>query len=91
MERIGSEEQYIAAIARLEELLKTVDDDTPDDDPRSVELMQLADIIGDYEDLHYDIGGVSMEDLARVRACDAGLTDEGLRRLLGERKKDQGL
>ena len=49
-------EQYEFALARVEELLPLVDDNTPANDRNAVELTMMSDIIIDYEKEHYPIG-----------------------------------
>lgn len=45
--------QYNSAIERINQLLKEVNDDTPEDDIKSVELVLLSNLVADYEDEHY--------------------------------------
>lgn len=54
--KIENEIQYEEALARIEELLPLVSDDTPIDDPASVELLRISKLVVDYEDVHYPIG-----------------------------------
>lgn len=53
MNHIESEEQYQAAMARIEERLPIVKEDTPEDDENYVELVKLSNMVADYDDLHY--------------------------------------
>ena len=55
MTKIENELQYQAAMQRIEELLKVVNDTTPQDDVNSVELVLLSNLVADYEDEHYPI------------------------------------
>lgn len=55
MTRIETEDQYQAAMARIEELLPLVTEDTPDDDIHSVELVLLSNLVADYDDAHYPV------------------------------------
>ena len=52
MTRIESEKQYQAAMARIEELLLLVTEETPEDDIHSVELVLLSNLVADYDDTH---------------------------------------
>lgn len=54
--KIENEIQYEEALARIEELLPLVSDDTSIDDPASVELVKISKLVVDYEDVHYPIG-----------------------------------
>ena len=55
MTRIETEKQYQSAMARIEELLPLVTEDTPEDDIHSVELVHLSNLVSDYDDTHYPI------------------------------------
>jgi len=48
MNYIESEEQYQAAMARIEELLPIVKEDTPEDDENYLELVRLSYMVADY-------------------------------------------
>jgi HTH-type transcriptional regulator/antitoxin HigA len=56
MTRIENEEQYNWAVARVEQLLPLVTDETPRNDPNSIELELLSNLVADYSDVHYSIG-----------------------------------
>lgn len=51
-----SQQQYESALARIEELLPLVSDDTPSDSPDAVELTKVSEIVKEYELKHYPIG-----------------------------------
>lgn len=51
-----TEKQYESALARIEELLPLVSDDTPSDNPDAVELIKVSEIVREYELKHYPIG-----------------------------------
>ena len=51
-----TEDQYNRALARVEELLPLVDDNTPRTDPLSVELEQLSNLVADYSEENFSIG-----------------------------------
>ena len=55
MEKIQNEKQYEAAMSRINELLTIVNEDTPEDDARNIELILLSNLVADYEDEHYPI------------------------------------
>ena len=50
MTTIKNEEQYDWAVKRVEELLPLVDDNTPRNDPHSIELELLSNLVADYSD-----------------------------------------
>ena len=56
MTKIENEQQYDWAVARVEQLLPLVTDDTPRSDPNSIELELLSKLVADYSDEHYTIG-----------------------------------
>ena len=51
-----SQQQYESALARIEELLPLVSDDTPSDSHDAVELIKVSEIVREYELKHYPIG-----------------------------------
>lgn len=53
MIKIENETQYNWAMNRIEELLPFVNDETPTDDPKYIELVLISNLAGDYEDVHY--------------------------------------
>lgn len=55
MKRIETKEQYQLAMARIEELLPLVDDDTPITDKNCIELNLLSNLVADYEDVEFPI------------------------------------
>ena len=55
MAQIKSEAAYRAAMKRIDELLKVVNDSTPADDPSYLELDMISDMVAEYEDVHYPI------------------------------------
>ena len=56
MAKIENEAAYQAALRRVEQLEKLVDDDNPMMDDNAMELDMLIDMIEEYEDIHYPIG-----------------------------------
>ena len=56
MARIENEQQYNWAVDRVEQLLPLVTDETPRNDPNSIELELLSNLVADYSDEHYPIG-----------------------------------
>lgn len=55
MTKIETNEQYEWALARVEELLPLVDDNTPRNDPNSIELERLSNLVADYSDENFAI------------------------------------
>lgn len=56
MAAIENKERYDWAVKRVEELLPLVKDNTPKNDPNSIELELLSNMVADYSDKHYAIG-----------------------------------
>lgn len=50
-----TKEQYEFALERVEDLLPLVDDNTPVNDKKAVELTMMSDIVIAYEKEHYPI------------------------------------
>ena len=55
-----TKEQYEFALARIEELLPLVDDNTPSNDRNAVELTMMSDAVIEYEKEHFHIGAVEI-------------------------------
>ena len=83
MTRIESEKQYQAAIARIEELLLLVTEDTPEDDIHSVELVLLSNLVADYDDAHFPIEAPSLISVLRLRMYEMKLTQKAMAELIG--------
>lgn len=83
MTRIQNELQYQSAMARIEELLKIVNNDTPVEDKDSVELVLLSELVADYEDVHYPIEKPTLTDVLKLRMYEMGLSQSSLAAMLG--------
>ena len=83
MSRILTREQYDWAVARVEELLPLVDDDTPTSNPASIELEILSNLVADYSDEHFAIDNPELADVIRERMYEQGLSQKELARKLG--------
>ena len=81
MKRI-SEVDYKKASARIEELLKVVNNSTPQDDPNLKKLIALSDIIENYETENYPIGTPSLRDVIELRMFEKKLKQKDLAELL---------
>ena len=53
MTKIENNMQYEWAVKRVEELLPLVNDSTPIDDPNSIELELLSNLVADYSEEHF--------------------------------------
>lgn len=56
MAQIKTEEAYNATLKRIEELEKLVDENTPNNTPKYLELDMLCDLVEEYKAIHYPIG-----------------------------------
>lgn len=62
MTQITTKEQYEWAVKRVEELLPLVHDDTPRNDPASIELEILSNLVADYSENNFSIGKPTLND-----------------------------
>ena len=70
-------------MSRVEELLPLVGEDTPKDDPNSIELEILSNLVADYSDENFSIGEPSLCDILKLRMYEMGLTQKGLAEVIG--------
>lgn len=82
MTKIENREQYEWAVARVEELLPLVDDDTPRTDPNSIELELLSNLVADYSEENFSIGKPSLGDVIKMRMAELGITQTKLAEIL---------
>lgn len=78
MTQIETEVQYRCAMQRIEELLRVVKEDTPEDDINSVELVLLSNLVADYEDIHYHISKPTLVEVLKLRMFELGLSQRDL-------------
>lgn len=75
--------QYEWAVKRVEELLPLVDDNTPLNDPNSIELELLSNLVADYSEEHYALGEPTLVDVLKLRMYEMGLNQKSLSKLIG--------
>ena len=73
MEKNITHEAYVKANIRLEELINQVDDTTPETDPLAIELMEVSDIIEEYEEKYHAIGLPSLNEVIELRMFEMKL------------------
>ena len=73
-----TKEQYEFALARVEELLPLVDDNTPANDKNAVELTMMSDVIIAYEKEHYPIDKPTVAELIECSLEEKGMTQRQL-------------
>ena len=83
MTKIENENQYEWAVARVEELLPLVDDNTPETDPNYIEFVLLSNLVADYSEAHYAVGEPALADVIKLRMYEMGLTQKALSALIG--------
>ena len=83
MTKIENQAQYEWAVKRVEELLPLVGDNTPLNDPNSIELELLSNLVADYSEEHYALGEPTMVDVLKLRMYEMGLNQKSLSKLIG--------
>lgn len=73
-----TKEQYEFALARVEELLPMVDDNTPANDKNTIELTMMSDVIIAYEKEHYPIEKPTVAELIEYSLEEKGMTQRQL-------------
>ena len=79
MKHIESESQYKEIMARIEELLPLVTEDTPEDDANSIELVRLSILVEDYEKEFYPIEGTNRNTCRKKKYKKAKITPKLLK------------
>jgi HTH-type transcriptional regulator/antitoxin HigA len=82
MEKI-TKEQYEFALARIEELLPLIDDTTPANDRKALELSVMSDIVIAYEDAHFPIEKPTIPELIELSLEEKGITQKELAANIG--------
>jgi len=72
MTKIENEIQYNWAVKRVEELLPKVNDNTPLDDPNSIELELLSNLVADYSEVHFSLAEPITNPLFLLQEICAG-------------------
>ena len=75
--------QYEFALARIEELLPIVDDNTPANDRNAVELTMMSDIVIDYEKEHYPIAKPTVAQLIQLSLEEKKMSQKQLAAEIG--------
>ena len=82
MAKIKNENQYNWAVKRVEKLLPLVNDNTSLDDPNSIELELLSNMVADYSDEHFSIGEPSLAEVIKLRMYEMEMNQKSLSQLL---------
>jgi HTH-type transcriptional regulator/antitoxin HigA len=83
MKQITNKTEYEAIMARINELVEMVDDNTPQTDNKYIELDFLTDLVVAYEKANYPIGKPVFTDVLKTRMCEMNLTQKTLSDMLG--------
>ncbi len=83
MAEIVNEAQYESIMARIEELLLKVNNDTPATDRYFIELDLISDLVEEYEEKNYPVKMPSLADIIKDEMADRGMTQKELAELLG--------
>ena len=78
-----TKDQYEFALARIEELLPKVKDDTPSNDRNAIELTMMSDVVILYEKEHFPISKPSVADLIGMSLEEKGMTQKQLAQEIG--------
>ncbi len=78
-----SEKQHDAYLLRIKDLLKVVNNSTPADDPRNIELGKISVLVAEYQEEHFPIGVPALVDVIKLRMEEKGLKQKDLAELLG--------
>ena len=83
MSKVLTREQYDWAVARVEELLPLVGEDTPTSDPASIELEILSNLVADYSDEHFAINDPDLAEVILEHMFELVLSQKDLAEKLG--------
>ena len=83
MATIKDKNKYDAIMLRIEELMEQVEENTPMNDHRVMELDLLVELAEEYEDENYPMGTPSLPDVMKLRMHEMNLTQEKLAKMLG--------
>ena len=78
-----TKEQYEFALARIEELLSLVDDNTPANDRNAIELTIMSDVVIDYEKEHFPIGKPTIAQLIQLSLEEKHMSQKQLAAEIG--------
>ena len=78
-----TENQYLFALDRIEELLPQVAEDTPIYDKKAVELSMMSDIVIEYEKEHFPIEKPTVSELIASSLKEKNMTQKELAQEIG--------
>lgn len=83
METVITKQLYELALAKIDELLPQVNDKTPLDDPKCVELCHYSDIVEFYEKEYFPIPVPSFNEAIEQRLKEEKMTKKSLAEKIG--------
>lgn len=83
MNKIETKEQHLALLTRMEELLSSVDNNTPANSTDLVELEFLSTLIADYEEAHYPLTPPTLAETIKLRMYELKLTQQETAQRIG--------
>lgn len=78
-----TESLYNMALARIEELLPLVTEETPAEDAKSVELCLMSDIVEEYEKKHFPIAKPDFKEVIKMRLEEENMQKKTLAERIG--------
>jgi HTH-type transcriptional regulator/antitoxin HigA len=82
MKLISNKTEYEAIMARVDELVEIVDDNTLPADKHYIELDFLTDLVVTYEKEHFPIGKPTLADVLKSRMYEMNLSQKTLAEML---------
>lgn len=83
MTKIKDKAEYEVLKDRIEELLVTVDNETPEYDKKLIELNLISNLVADYEEEYFPVKSPRLVDVIKLRMYEMNLTQLKLSELLG--------
>ena len=83
MASIKTENQYKSIMSRIDELFFDTDENTPENDPRLVELDLLSSLVEEYEKEHFPIHPPTLSETLNARIQEKEWTQKQMATFLG--------
>ena len=83
MAGIKNELEFEVASARIEELLKMVDNETSANNRYLIELDLVSSFVADYEEVYYPVKKPTLTEILKLRMFEMNITQAKLSEILG--------
>ena len=83
MAEIKNELEFEVASARIEELLKMVDNETSANNRYLIELDLVSNLVADYEEVYYTVKKPTLTEILKLRMFEMNITQAKLSEILG--------